>query len=223
MRVLGFAVSLVVSSAFGATALFPTPLHLVRRIDDPITNKTSTVEEYCYGNRVIAINGTRVSITDYGEQTLTEIDHARLTYSITRFEAIAKAQPKVPSKPTKEKRTVSINSSVALSRGALEALIGAAYPNTRTAAHDEILQAAGGARRGRIAGQSADAAYALPAEETVTYENGLTSRNVVVQVNNDLPPSSALLIDPGAKRVESRITRLPRELEQLDKLPSEHR
>ena len=42
---------LVASSSFAA--LFPTPLHLVRRIDDPISHNTSTIDEYCYGDRIV--------------------------------------------------------------------------------------------------------------------------------------------------------------------------
>lgn len=221
--VLALAVSWVVSSVVGATVLFPTPLHLVRSIEDPIARTTTTIQQYCYGNRIVTINGARVAIEDHGDQTLTEIDHQRLTYSVTRFDEIAKARPGRELKERGAKRRVDVNRSVALSRAAVEALIGASYPHVRTAAHDEVLQAAGAPRAGRIAAQSTDAQYGLPADETVTYENGLTSRNIVVSIDNDLPPAASLLIDPGATRVESRSTRLQRELEQLDKLPSEHR
>lgn len=226
MRVLAAVAGLLVipTTTAAPPALFPTPLHLVRRIDDPLAHTTSTVQEYCYGGRITTINGTRVAITDYDAQTLTEIDHARLTYSVTSFADIAKNQFARPAaKETSKQRRLAINDSVRLSRGAIEALIGAAYPNTRTADHDAILREAANTRH--ISAQSAGSAapestYGLPADETVTYENGLTTHNEVVRVDNDLPPAAAVLIDPGATRVESRLTRLRREIEDLDKLPS---
>jgi hypothetical protein len=68
--------------AFAANALFPRPLHLVRRVDDPISNTTATIDEYCAGNRVVTIRGSKVAIADYDVQQLTEIDHAALTWSV---------------------------------------------------------------------------------------------------------------------------------------------
>ncbi|HEX9982632.1 MAG TPA: hypothetical protein VGF69_05180 [Thermoanaerobaculia bacterium] len=74
--------------------LFPRPLHLVRQIEDPISRKTSTIHEYCAGNQIITVSGSRVVIADYDRQQLTEIDRQANTYSVTRFEEIAKATPK---------------------------------------------------------------------------------------------------------------------------------
>src|SRR5712692_9690162 len=92
MRVVaGFLTLLFASSAFGAPALFPKPLHLVRRIDDRATKRAVSVDEYCAGNRIVTMRGARVTIADYGEQQLTEIDHEGGTYSVTRFEEIARA------------------------------------------------------------------------------------------------------------------------------------
>ncbi|MGK2859787.1 MAG: hypothetical protein ACSLFQ_21530, partial [Thermoanaerobaculia bacterium] len=71
--------------------LFDAPLHLTRQVSDPISRTTSTLEEYCSGNRVISIRDARTSIADYDAGTLTEIDRARGTYSVTRFDAIARA------------------------------------------------------------------------------------------------------------------------------------
>ena len=85
------AIAMVVP-AQGA-ALFPTPLHLVRRIEEPAAQKTSVVEEFCEGNRVItvAMGGRLVTIADYGAQELTEISRDRHEYSMTPFAEIARA------------------------------------------------------------------------------------------------------------------------------------
>src|SRR5207237_5538476 len=79
--------------AFGASALFPKPLHLVKRIDDPLAKKPVTIDEYCYGDRIVSISGDRVTVIDYAAQTVTEIDHAASTWSVTRFDESA-ARPK---------------------------------------------------------------------------------------------------------------------------------
>jgi hypothetical protein len=208
----------VVSSSLGAGTLFPTPLHLVRRIDDPIAKKSTTLDEFCAGDRIVSISGARVAITDYAAQTLTEIDHASATYSVTRFDDIAKSRPNIGTQ-SKAAVTVSINRSVALSRDAVEAIVGAAYPNHRDSRHEQILAAAAPVGSGRVAAQSADAAYGLPMETAITFEEGLTYRNVVIRFDHDLAPAQMMLIDPGATRVESRLTRLTREMQQLDRLP----
>ena len=190
----------------------------MRRIDDPIAGSRATIDEYCAGDRIVTINGPRVAIADYAAQQLTEIDHAAGTYSITSFAEIAKARP--ATRETRAKVSVEVNRSVALSREAVEALIGASYPNRHLEQHDQILNAAAPAS-GRIVAQSVggDAAYGLPSNTSVTYENGLTMRNVIVRVDHDLAPPRMMLIDPGAKRVESRLTRTSRELKQLDAPP----
>src|SRR5581483_5691016 len=143
---------LVVSTSYGV--LFPTPLHFVRRIEDPIARTTVTVDEYCEGDRIVTVNGSRVAISDFAAQLLTEIDHARAVYSITRFAEIAETRAAVPQSTSSVK--VEIDRSVALSREAVEALVGASYPNRRTAEHDRILAEAALAG-GHLAAQSADA------------------------------------------------------------------
>jgi hypothetical protein len=210
---------LMVSSSLEAGSLFPTPLHLVRRIEDPISRTTTTLDEFCTGDRIITVNGYRVAITDYGVQLLTEIDHGNATYSVTRFDDIAKARP-VGNSESKAVVTVTVDRTVALSRDALEAIVGAAYPNRRDSRHEKILAAAAPASS-RLAAQSTESAYGLPTETSVVFEEGLTSRNVVVRFDHDLPPAQMMLIDPGATRVESRLTRVPREMQQLDKLPKQ--
>jgi hypothetical protein len=78
-------------SAGAADLLFPTPLHLTRQLHDSIGASTTTVDQYCYGNRVVTVSGSLTSIADYGKGELTEIDRAGGTYSITRFADVAKA------------------------------------------------------------------------------------------------------------------------------------
>ena len=79
------------TAVYAAQPLFPVPLHLSRSVDDPLSRSTTTVDEYCVGNRIIAIHGDRTSIADYGKSELLEIDRGKGTYSITRFDELAKA------------------------------------------------------------------------------------------------------------------------------------
>lgn len=72
--------------------LFPVPLHLVRRIEDPIAGATAEVDEYCTGNKLITVRGNKTAIADYERQELLEIDRATATYSFARFDEIAKAR-----------------------------------------------------------------------------------------------------------------------------------
>jgi hypothetical protein len=158
---------LVVSSSLGAGTLFPTPIHVVRRIDDPISKTSTTVEEFFFGDRIVSVNGSRVAISDYAAQLLTEIDHASATYSVTRFDDIAKARPKVDV-PEKATVTVTINRSVALTRDAVEAMVGAAYPNHRDSRNEKILAAAAPISTGRLLPQSIEStAYGLPTETSI--------------------------------------------------------
>lgn len=71
--------------------LFDAPLHLTREVSDPISGTTSVLDEYCVGDRVISIRESRTSIADYAAGSLTEIDRANGTYSVTSFDAIARA------------------------------------------------------------------------------------------------------------------------------------
>jgi len=87
--------------------LFDEPLHLTREVSDPISGTTSTLDEYCFGDRVISIRGSRTSIADYAAGTLTEIDRSKGSYSVTNFDAIARALPAstegAPRKSTDER------------------------------------------------------------------------------------------------------------------------
>ena len=73
-------------------ALFPVPLHLVRRVEDPIAGSTVEVDEYCSGNQIITISGSRTAIVDYERRELLEIDRAASTYSIATFDEIARSK-----------------------------------------------------------------------------------------------------------------------------------
>ncbi len=242
--------------AMAAPALFPKPLHLVERIDDPFAKRTKTVDEYCYGNRIVTVAEQRVTIVDYDAQTITLIDHGQGTYSVTRFDEVANARPKaaaenaaVAPKVTPNgikssrggrsvdtfsievqhtKVVIGVDRAVTLSRAAVEALIGSSYPNVHRPEHDAMLGvAAPAARGGRItatsAGNDGEAAdYALPAERAITIDSEggpVTLRTSVLRSDDALPPQSAVLIDPGAKRVESPTVRFAREMKEADTIP----
>jgi hypothetical protein len=78
-------------SAHAADVLFPAPIHLTRQLQDSIGGSVVTLDQYCYGNRVVTVNGPVTSIADYGKGELTEINREDGTYSITRFDDVAKA------------------------------------------------------------------------------------------------------------------------------------
>jgi hypothetical protein len=87
-------IAFTVFSAFAAdTLLFPKPLHLTRELVDPISGKTSHVEQYCLANRVVSIAGSRTVIADYDRSEVTEIDREHGTYSVTPFSTVASARP----------------------------------------------------------------------------------------------------------------------------------
>jgi hypothetical protein len=273
------ALSLIAAPVYSAsTVLFPKPLHLVRTIEDPLARGTTTVHEYCAGNQIITVNGSRVSIADYDKQQLTEIDRNAGTYSVTRFDDVAKAN--AGSSNRARRRTPATNSStpgavkaetwkstpmgaraaaksgrtveswelvrsdaqekttivvgidrrMALSKDAVEALVGASYPNTRRDEHDALLKAASGPQAGKrqvsaTSVESANAAdYGLPVEEVYTFETQgarIEMRNSVVEVTEDLPPPELLIIPPGSQLVESHTARLMRELQDADALPAQ--
>lgn len=109
MAKLAFAtmVVLTTSAVYAAEVLFPQPLHLTRRIEDPVSQTTSTIHEYCAGNRVVTVNGDRVAIADYAKQELTEIDRGAGTYSVTSFADLAKATPS----PVRRSLTAAANAT----------------------------------------------------------------------------------------------------------------
>lgn len=274
------AMAVMAIPAFGAssTVLFPKPLHLVRTIEDPLARGASTVHEYCVGNQVITVNGSRVAVADYDKQQLTEIDREAGTYSVTPFDEIAKANAKMNPprraavatssaragaaasdaatwKATQvgaraaasgrsldgwqlvrgeagEKTTieVGIDRRVALSRDAVEVLVGASYPNVRREEHDALLNASSGrpetTRRQPMTNSAAtaDVQYGLPMEQVFTFESQgerIAVRNTVREVKEELPPPELLIIPPGSKLVESHTSQLMRELREADELPGQ--
>jgi hypothetical protein len=81
----------VASLANAAEPLFPAPLHITRQVHDPISNTTVVLDEYAYGNRLVSVRGAKTSIADYERGELTEIDRDDATYSVTRFDRLARA------------------------------------------------------------------------------------------------------------------------------------
>jgi hypothetical protein len=182
---LAAVLSVVVSlPASGAGPLFPAPIHLTRQVHDPISDTTTVFDEYASGNRLVSIRGGRTSIADYEKGELTEIDRDAGTYSVTRFDAIARAtknqiappakstvtaggvratklqrsaetfQAEIESTGAKESIDIAVDPTVRLSREALEVLVGAAYPGVRTAEHDAVITAAAGGQQRRVSAQS---------------------------------------------------------------------
>jgi hypothetical protein len=125
------------------------------------------------------------------------------------------------------KLEVAVDPSVRLSRDALDVIVGAAYPNERPAEADVYVRAAAvkrppGSPQSNAAGAAADT-YALPVEQTVTYDAGgkdFVSRNRVTRIARELPPPSLLAIPPGARQVETRRVQTRRMLDDLDTIPS---
>jgi len=260
-RLAHLALSLSVLSAGAAPArlLFPKSLHLTRQIQDPLSAKTITMEEYCSGNRMVTITADRTVIVDYEKQEVTEIDRHAGTYSLTRFDEIAsvvaetgktalmakpqrnwKATPLgvrgaagrsveqfefVDGEATGRKVEVGVDRSIALSREAVEVLIGAAYPNPVRDEHDAVLRAAnarGGVGREvktNSADDDGDASYSLPLTQAFTYADAgteVTFRTTITRVGAETVPADALIIPPASKRVESRTTTIQRQLRELD-------
>jgi hypothetical protein len=93
--VAAVAASVAAGSAVAGGVLFPTPLHVVRRVETPLTETTATVSEFCSGNSttsVVAEGGVvaRISRVDYELQQIVEINRITLTYSVSSFADIAK-------------------------------------------------------------------------------------------------------------------------------------
>lgn len=248
----------VAFSAGAAEPLFPTPLHITRQVHDPLAGTTVILEEYGYGNRLVSVRGHRTSIADYERGELTEIDRETSTYSVTRFDAIARALQAVgtpaataraqsagrprelrslgmratrhgrnaeffatelPAEGMRQRVEVAVDRTALVSRNALEVLLGAAYPGTRTAEHDAVLDAAAPAG-GRAIATNAASLYALPVEQTTTIElegEAIEFRTSVVRVGSEPPPADLVAIPAGARLVPSRIVAVQNELELLDR------
>lgn len=239
--------------------LFAEPLHLTREISDPISGTTSRVDEFCAGNRVISILGTRTSIADYAKGELTEIDRTKGTYSVTSFDAVARAMPgesvglandrvrgrepeltdvgvrsvgirggrafeaTIVGVDSSRKVEVVVDQQLRLSRGAVEVLVGAAFPLRRTEENEIAIAAAGHSRSGAEKGSGLVRDHALPLEHSVTWSlDGDTLRvvNRIVRVGSELPAPDLAAIPPGARLVTSEIVLRKQLLDELDRLPS---
>jgi len=252
-----FLLSLLLASLpmLAADVLFPTPLHVTRRIHDSISGSTTTVEQYCYGNRVVTVRGPVSTIADYDKGEITEINRDTATYSVSRFDQIAKAlHPKAlaassartssDAKKSWELRPlgrvgalsarstdifeadrddaavkrhvrIGIDSSVALSKDALDVLTGSAFPGSPKDEDAAIANAA----KGRAA--KADA-YGLPVEQLFQFEaegQRAEYRDVVLRVGQEVPPADAVAIPAGATLVESRLIQTTRMIDAIDRLP----
>ena len=89
-----WAMAWTLSAGAAERVLFPTPLHITRELSDPVSQKATVIDEYCQGNRMISVSGSRTAIADYAKGEMTEIDFAAGTYSVTKFAQIAKLNEK---------------------------------------------------------------------------------------------------------------------------------
>jgi len=222
---LELSVSFLAAQFAVAAVLFPEPLHLTRTIESPVTHKAVVVDEYCAGNRVISVTEDRTVIADYEKGELTEIDRAHSTYSITKFEDLAKANnvraPRASStsdaswrvRPTARranadyveaepnddrdlrKLEVGVDRNVRLSRAAAEVLAGTAFPNVRTDESTLVLNAAAPAARQQ--------------SRTRSESTSVTSADV----SYGLPVEQTATVRVGGKEVvtRNRITRVGNE------------
>lgn len=257
-RLISLPILLLTLSAGAAEVLFPVPLHITREISTPFSQEKTVVEEYCHGNRVVSMSGRRTAIVDHGKREVTVIDFAAGTFSITKFEEIArarepqsrnldavKAQPEwrvesrggrvVASRPgeaveaerksgsTRQIIRLTSDRQLALSRDAVEAILGTSYPNGHDDAADVVLRALRVQDRpiaSNNAAGSAREAFFLPLEYDVSFEvegETVETRNVVLRVGSELPPAERMAIPPGAKLVEADVLQSKRRLEELDR------
>lgn len=258
-RVLRFAVAFALAAASaGAAVLCPEPLHIVRRIEDPIAQTVVTIDEYCSASRIVSVSrdGSYTVIEDFASGELVEIDRVSGTFSTSGIDALASSRaaqseagqsaPQLrgmtgrmsaygrglevfesadENTAIKRRIEVAIDRHVALTRSALEALIGAAHPQAHGAIHDVILAAAAGSRAVAAASGANDRVYGLPAEVIVASTadgETLIERNLVLSVDRRSVPPDALLVPPGSTRVESRLLRFAKEADALDH-PKGHR
>src|SRR5437870_9465873 len=150
--------ALVLASAAEAGPLFTKPLHVTRTVDESLSGKSFVVEEYCFGNRVVTTRGDRTVIADYERREITEIDRAKATYSLTKFDDVAAAHgprrtrtseaPLVRTgsdrrggrnvevftaddRAARLRAEIAVDPAIELSRDAFDVDIGAPYPAPR--------------------------------------------------------------------------------------------
>jgi hypothetical protein len=238
-------VSLVVVFAAGTAVgdvLFPNPIHLTRQVHDSIGGATVTVEQYCYGNRVVSVNGTVTSIADYDKGELTEIDRGDGTYSVTRFDDVAKAlvygvpkgeatkaQWKVKQSGLEQLRTSRANAAIEadLDEGTTKRHTRIAVDRSVSLTKDALDVLIGAAypntrkAEDSVVLQAAKGQkdYALPVEQHTTITLGderAEMRDVVTRVGNELVPPDLIAVPPDARLVESRLLQRMHALQQLE-------
>jgi hypothetical protein len=244
--VLHALVCLVLAPALlAAGPIFPAPLHLTRQVHDPISGKTTVLNEYGYGNRLISVRGGLTSVADYEKGELLEIDRDAGTYSITRFDAIARAtqavSPQVPTVAEKTKPVLRAMGSKATKSGRsaeffessidakqLKQKIEVGVDRSVTLSKDalEVLlgSAYPGVRRSEhemvlSAASQGQASYSLPIEQVVSVDldgQQLEFRTSVVRVGSEIPPADVVSIPAGARLVVSRIVAVSQELDQIN-------
>lgn len=243
--VLAFLCVLAAASSAATDVLFPSPLHLTRQVTDPISGTTTRIDEYCHGNRIVAVGERRTVIADHTAQTVTLIDFAASTWSQATFPELAAANPtpgarnvewRITEKGDRTEGTRGGHALVAqrdapgyrerievtadrehfISRPALEALLGIGHPRPASPGHDGLISAL---RKAPGNPNTAVPQFAVPLEWTVTIQMGdeaVEVRNVVTRVGSELPPHGAMTIPPGARRVEMHGIAAGRLLRELD-------
>lgn len=121
-----------------AEALFPQAIHLTREVSDSLSARTTRIEEYCSGNRIVSITGAKTVIADYEKSELTEIDRVSGEYSVTSFETVARAEGMTVSRSLEkfgETRPINL-----MDRGSrqIRARSGEAYETTIEEARGKI-------------------------------------------------------------------------------------
>jgi len=242
-----FFLAVAIPLAAADVPLFPTPLHLVRRIEDPIANRTFQVDEYCAGNRIVTVDAYKTAIADYDRRELLEIDRAASTYSVASFDEIAASNTLTgPAAETTTWKTtpvglkangdafeiasdtmrivLAVDRHYALSRQAFDALTGASYPNHPSAQHDAVARAAALTTNAITIAAIPDS-YGIPVEQSITFDASrgqhVTIRNLILTITNELAPTDVLAIPAGGKLVPSRAARMRKSLEEL-KDPAPH-
>jgi hypothetical protein len=129
----------------------------------------------------------------------------------------------IDGQPLKQTIEVAVDRSVTLSKAALEVLLGSAYPGVRRGEHDLVLAAAAPIRLSTqsqgAASASTEPSYALPIEQTITYElegQKLEYRTSVVRVGSEPAPADIISIPAGARMVVSRIVAVSQEIDQIN-------
>jgi hypothetical protein len=235
----GFALSvalLTLSSALpllGAAepALFPTPLHITRELSDPVSQKTSVIDEYCHGNRIVSVSGTRTAIADYVKGEMTEIDFAAGTYSVTKFEQVAglnaKAAPVMAAAASrKEWRVAPRGESVIASRPAETTEAEWKDENTRhviRVSADRQLTLSRGAIEaimGTGYPQHVDTAGDMMLDALRAHDRKVASNGVASAEEYHLPLEQVVRFEAGGETLETRnvVVRIGSELPPADAL-----